>query len=80
MDWTWERFSNEDGTKIADDMLWQPVTERDHPNVLLIEHCRNINGRRTDCGPLWEQQMRVWFKCSVNLSTGHEAEGELGLG
>ena len=78
--WTWERMGYEDGTKTAADVLWHPVTETGHPNILIIDHKLSTDGRRTDCGPLWEQQLRVWFRCTARLSTGQTASGELGLG
>ena len=78
--WTWERFSHEDGTQTAEDELWTPVTAAGSPNTLVIDHCRGVSGRRTDCGSLWEEQLRVWFRCTLRLSTGVSAYAELGLG
>lgn len=78
--WTWERMSNEDGTKTAADAAWQPVTLPDSPNILDIDHRLGDASRRQDCGPLWESQMRVWYRCTARLSTGQTAEAELGLG
>lgn len=78
--WTWQRMSREDGTQTAADELWQPTTEQGSPNVLVIDHKLSDPTRRQDCGPLWEQQLRVWYRCTARLSTGQEAEGELGLG
>ncbi len=78
--WTWERMAYEDGTQAAADKLWQPVTEEGHPNILVIDHKLGDTARRQDCGPLWESQMRVWFRCTVRLSTGETADAELGLG
>lgn len=78
--WTWERMAYEDGTQTAADVLWQPVTQEGHPNILVIDHRLNDPTRRTDCGPLWESEMRVWFRCTVRLSTGEMAEGEMGMG
>ena len=80
IEWTWERMSNADGTQTASDVLWQPTTAAGSPNTLVIDHRRDTEGRRTDCGPLWEQQLRVWYRCTARLSTGETVEGELGLG
>lgn len=77
--WTWERMSNADDTQTAADLLWQPVTEAGHPNVLLIDHRLNDPSRRQDCGPLWESLLRVCFRCTVRLSTGILSEGEFGI-
>ena len=78
--WTWQRMAYEDGTQTAADELWQPTTGEGHPNVLVIDHKLADPARRQDCGPLWEQQLRVWYRCTARLSTGQAAEGELGLG
>mgnify|MGYP006916025847 CR=1 FL=1 len=78
--WTWQRMSYEDGTQTAADELWQPTTESGSPNILVIDHKLADASRRQDCGPLWEQQLRVWYRCTAHLSTGQTAEGELGLG
>lgn len=78
--WTWQRLGGADGTQTAADELWQPTTEQGHPNVLLIDHCLSGAGRRQDCGPLWEQLLRVVFRCTARLSTGAAPTGELGLG
>lgn len=78
--WTWERMAYEDGTQTAADVLWQPVTQEGHPNILVIDHRLNDPTRRTDCGPLWESEMHVWFRCKVRLPTGEMAEGEMGMG
>lgn len=78
--WKWERMAFEDGTQTAADELWQPTTEPGRPNVLVIDHRLNDPERRTDCGPLWESDMHVWFRCTARLSTGTEAEGEMGVG
>lgn len=78
--WTWQRMSNEDGTQTAADELWQPVTQVACPNCLVIDHKRGDAARRADCGPLWESQLRVWYRCTARLSTGDTASGELGIG
>lgn len=78
--WTWQRMSYEDGTQTAADELWQPTTVAGQPNILAIDHKLADPDRRQDCGPLWEQQLRVWYRCTARLSTGGMAEGELGLG
>lgn len=78
--WTWQRMAYEDGTQTAADELWQPTTGEGHPNILVIDHKLADASRRQDCGPLWEQQLRVWYRCTARLSTGQAAEGELGLG
>ena len=78
--WTWQRMSHEDGTQTAADELWQPTTVAGQPNILAIDHKLVDPDRRQDCGPLWEQQLRVWYRCTARLSTGGMAEGELGLG
>ena len=70
----------EDGTQTAADEMWQPVTQEGHPNILVIDHKLNDPARRTDCGPLWESEMHVWFRCTARLSTGGTAEGEMGMG
>ena len=77
--WTWQRMSYEDGTQTAADELWQPTTVAGQPNILAIDHKLADPDRRQDCGPLWEQQLRVWYRCTARLSTGDMAEGELGL-
>lgn len=78
--WTWRRMSHEDGTQIAADELWQPTTQAGRPNILVIDHKLADPTRRQDCGPLWEQQLRVWYRCTARLSTGGTADGEIGLG
>lgn len=78
--WTWQRIGNGDGTQTAADGLWRPTTEDGHPNVLLIDHRLGDAQRRQDCGPLWEQLLRVVFRCTARLSTGAAPTGELGLG
>ncbi len=78
--WTWQRMSHEDGTQTAADELWQPTTAPGQPNILAIDHKLADPDRRQDCGPLWEQQLRVWYHVTARLSTGQTAEGELGLG
>lgn len=77
--WTWERMGNIDGTQTAADRLWQPTTETGHPSVLLVDHRLNDPLRRTDCGPLWESNLRVYFRCTVRLSSGILSEGEFGI-
>ena len=78
--WTWQRMAYEDGTQTAADELWQPTTEQGHPNILVIDHKLADATRRQDCGPMWEQQLRVWYRCTARLSTGETVEAELGLG
>lgn len=78
--WTWQRMAYEDGTQTAADELWQPTTGEGHPNILVIDHKLADPSRRQDCGPLWEKQLRVWYRCTARLSTGQAAEAELGLG
>ncbi len=77
--WSWERMGNGD-EKTAADEIWQPTTKEGCPNVLVIDHCLNTAGRRTDCGPLWEQLMKVSFRCTARLSTGQQASGDFGIG
>lgn len=78
--WTWDRMSGKNSTQTAADELWQPVTQVGSPNILIIDHKLGDASRRTDCGPLWESQLRVRYRCTASLSTGETASGEMGLG
>lgn len=74
---TWQR----DSQSAAADELWTPTTESGSDGlVLLIDHKSKDPSRRKDCGPRWEEQLQTKFICTISLSTGAAAQGELGLG
>lgn len=78
--WQWTRQSGPEYSETAADEQWNPTTASGEPNVLLIDHKADTQGRRTDCGPDWRTRQRVQFTLSVTLPSGEQIAAAVAMG